>query len=106
MTWEAFLDRIHAFLVLRPFCDLRFLRLVWVAFALGELLGVVSLLTGTAQAYPRFSWQMASVTMVSVVWAIVRLALVRIFLEVAAVILLRGIRSEEARDLSDIRSAT
>jgi hypothetical protein len=78
--------RLSDFLNLRPICDLKFLQVVWIAFLVVEVASNLNLLWGTLQAYSRESGGLQTwlTLLPAVAWIVVRIALVRIFLEMAA----------------------
>jgi hypothetical protein len=77
------------FLNLRPICNGRFLRVVWIAYLVVEVAGNLNLWLGTLQVYSSGGGLVTWLTLLSAVaWILVRIALVRIFLEMAARILM------------------
>jgi hypothetical protein len=77
------------FLSLRPICDRRFLRVVWIGYLVVEIASNLNLLWGTFQAYSGGSGGVQTwlTLLPALAWILVRVALVRIFLEMAARIL-------------------
>jgi hypothetical protein len=74
------------FLNLRPICDRRFLRVVWIGYLVVEIASNLNLLWGTLQAYSGGSAGLQTwlTLLPAVAWILVQIALVRIFLEMAA----------------------
>lgn len=70
---------------LRPICNFRFLRCVWIAYAAVEIIQFLILFFGTLQNYSSGNtlfWLLGPM-----IWSLMRIALVQIFLEMAARIL-------------------
>jgi hypothetical protein len=77
--------RLSDFLNLRPICDGKFLRVVWIAYLVVEVASNLNLLWGTLQVWSGGGTLQTWVTLLSAVaWVLVRIVLVRIFLEMAA----------------------
>jgi hypothetical protein len=70
--------RLSDFLNLRPICDGKFLQVVWIAYLVVEVASNLNLLWGTLQVWS------GGGTLQTVAWVLVRIVLVRIFLEMAA----------------------
>jgi hypothetical protein len=80
--------RISDFLNLRPICDGKFLRVVWIAYLVVEVASNLNLVLGTLQVWSSGGGLLTWLTLLAAVaWILVRIALVRVFLEMAAGIL-------------------
>jgi hypothetical protein len=80
--------RLSDFLNLRPICDGKFLRVVWIAYLVVEVASNLNLVLGTLQVWSTGGGLLTWLTLLSAVaWIFVRITLVRVFLEMAAGIL-------------------
>lgn len=107
MTGKQFGDWMLAFLMLRPACGPIFLRVTWIAFLLFESVGFLNLFIGTVQVY---SWRTTAfatlLTLISAfLFLLVRIAIVRILLEVASQLLVRELTGRN-QNINDSHNAT
>jgi hypothetical protein len=87
-------DWVRDFVTLRPVCNPVFLRVGWIAYVAFEIIEFLVLLFGTFQNYSNATFGFSFLTWLTflfpVIWVIIRISLVRIFIEMAARVLAPG----------------
>lgn len=87
---DAALQALKDFVALRPVVTLSLLRLIWYVYAIAQVWRFLALVWGlrASNAVQTVTWEQWASIVVGAVYPILSILLVRVFMEVAAVVLL------------------